>query len=108
MALLKHYLGVHFGFHSILKVRLEPDVVLPQFLGAVPQGQGPQHGDAGVHHVHLAKGVHRHLGAPIPDDPTLWVVQGAVLALPGAQGPVAPGGRKSCLSVSGLDLVPPG
>ena len=110
-------LRVHLGLHPLLKVRVKPaiiifqsniyrelppsgakfkfkpGVVLPHLGGAFFQGERPQHRDAGVHHVVLAVGVDLHLRAAVPDQAALGLVQGAVLALGAAQGPVAPGAR---------------
>ena len=54
-------LVVHFGLHSFFKVRLKLCIFLENLLRSVLQGQGPQDGDARVHHVDLAERIDRHL-----------------------------------------------
>ena len=44
--------------------------VPPDGGGPVHERQRPQHGDAGVHHVHAAVVAHLHLGAAVADQST--------------------------------------
>ena len=54
-------LVVDLCLHPLIQVGFELGVLLEDFLRPVLQGQGPQDGDAGVHHVDLTERVNVHL-----------------------------------------------
>ena len=59
---------------SLWQVRVELGVVLPDLLGAVLEGECPEDGDAGVHHVDLVEVLHLDPGPRCPGGSALRVV----------------------------------
>ena len=51
-------LVVDGGLQSLWKVRIKLGVILPDLLGPILEGESPEDGDAGVHHVNLVKVLH--------------------------------------------------
>ena len=81
---------VDWGLDPLLKMGIELGVVFPDLLGSVPEAEGAEDSDAGVHHVDLVEVLDLDPGAGRAGGAALGVVAAAgVGALLRADGPVA-------------------